>query len=68
MQLGYVVYYCLTPSVPLTVAIIAGMTLLSLAVWRYFERPAQRWTRQFLTGQAGRFGWSTKPDTATGTM
>jgi peptidoglycan/LPS O-acetylase OafA/YrhL len=70
MQLGYVLYYRIAPTsaVPLVVEIIVGMMLLSWAVWRYFERPVQRWTREFLTGHATRLGWSTKPDTATGTM
>jgi peptidoglycan/LPS O-acetylase OafA/YrhL len=70
MQLGYVLYYRMAPAsaVPVVVAIVVGMMLLSWAVWRYFERPVQGWTREFLTGYATRLGWSTKPDTATGTM
>jgi peptidoglycan/LPS O-acetylase OafA/YrhL len=70
MQLGYVLYYRLAPAgaVAPVVALILGMMLLSWAVWRYLERPVQRWTREFLTGHATRLGWSTKPDTATGAM
>jgi peptidoglycan/LPS O-acetylase OafA/YrhL len=70
MQLGYVLYYRLAPAgaVAPVVAIIVAMMLLSWAVWRYVERPVQRWTREFLTGHATRLGWSTKPDAATGTM
>jgi peptidoglycan/LPS O-acetylase OafA/YrhL len=38
------------------------MTLLAWIVWRYVERPVQRWTREFLTGRAARFGWSSRPN------
>lgn len=70
MQLGYVLYNRMMPTgaVAPVVALVLGMMLLSWAVWRYFEKPAQRWTRAILTGHAIRLGWSTKPDTATGTM
>jgi peptidoglycan/LPS O-acetylase OafA/YrhL len=63
MQLGYVVFYRQAPAdaVPQVVAIVLGITLLAWVVWRYVERPAQRWTREFLTGHAARLGWSTKP-------
>ncbi len=69
MQLGYVLFYRQAPAgaVPQVVAIVVGMLLLSWVVWRYFERPAQRRTKEFLTGHATRLGWPIKPGTAAGT-
>lgn len=62
MQLGYVLFVRQAPAnpVPLTLAIVVAVTLLAWAVWRYVERPAQRWTREFLTGHATRVGWPLK--------
>ena len=62
MQLGYVLFDRLAPADAAlsVVAIVMGMTLLAWIVWRYVERPAQRCTREFLTGHAARFGWSCK--------
>lgn len=64
MQLGYVVFEHQAPvdAVPLVVTIVAVVTLLAWAVWRYVEPPAQRWTREFLTRHAVRLGWPSKPD------
>ena len=66
MQLGYVLFEHQAPAdaVPLVVTIVAGVTLLAWAVWRYLERPAQRWTRAFLTRHATRLGWPAKADAA----
>jgi peptidoglycan/LPS O-acetylase OafA/YrhL len=63
MQFGYVLFDRQSPAdaPPLVVAIVLGMTLLAWIVWRYVERPAQRWTKEFLTGHATRFGWSSRP-------
>ncbi|NOJ38139.1 acyltransferase family protein [Bradyrhizobium australiense] len=68
MQLGYVLFDRWAPanSVPLVVTIVLTTTLLAWAVWRYVEGPAQRWTREFLTGQASRLGWPLKLRTAVG--
>ena len=62
MQFGYVLFTRQAPAnpVPMVVAIVVGMTLLAWIVWRYVERPAQRWVREFLSGRATRFGWSLK--------
>lgn len=70
MQFGYVLFEHQAPAkaVPLVVAIIFAMTLLAWAVWRYVERPAQRWTRDFLTRHATRLGWPPKPDAAIGSV
>jgi len=64
MQLGYVLFERQAPAnaLPFVVAIVLGMTLLAWIVWRYVERPAQRWTKEFLTGHAARFGWSSRPN------
>ena len=63
MQFGYVLFVRQAPSsaVLSVVAIVSGMTLLAWAVWRFFEKPAQRWTKEFLTGHAIRLGWPPKP-------
>jgi peptidoglycan/LPS O-acetylase OafA/YrhL len=46
---------------PMYVAVIVlGISLLSWAVWRYVERPAQRLTKNVLTNYAVRFGWPSK--------
>ncbi|WOH65090.1 acyltransferase [Bradyrhizobium sp. BWA-3-5] len=62
MQFGYVLFTRQAPANPvlMVVAIIVGMTLLAWMVWRYVERPAQRWVRDFLSGRASRFGWPLK--------
>ena len=59
MQLGYVVLTAMQPaSVIWAVAgIIAGVMVLSWAVWRFVERPVQRWTKKVLTAEATRRGW-----------
>jgi peptidoglycan/LPS O-acetylase OafA/YrhL len=64
MQFGYVLFDRQAPAngLPLVVAIVLGMILLAWIVWRYVERPAQRLTREFLTGRAARFGWSSRPN------
>jgi len=68
MQLGYVLFVHQAPfSAVLAVAIIvSGTTLLSWAVWRFYEKPVQRWTREVLTGYAVRLGWPPKPNAAVG--
>jgi peptidoglycan/LPS O-acetylase OafA/YrhL len=63
MQTGYVVFSASAASMqsPMYVAVIvSGISLLSWAVWRYVERPAQRWTKNVLTNCAVRFGWPAK--------
>jgi peptidoglycan/LPS O-acetylase OafA/YrhL len=62
MQLGYVLFERQAPAnaVPWVVAIVLAMIWLAWIVWRYVERPAQRWTKEFLTGRAARFGWSSR--------
>ena len=66
MQFGYVLFvrWESVGAVPLVAAIVLAMTLLAWAVWRYVERPAQRWTREFLTRHAARLGWPLKLRTA----
>ena len=62
MQFGYVLFTRQAPAYTLlwVVAIVSAMTWLSWIVWRYVERPAQRWVRDFLSGRAVRFGWPLK--------
>jgi peptidoglycan/LPS O-acetylase OafA/YrhL len=64
MQLGYVLFerQASAEAALSVAAIVTGMMLLAWFVWRHVERPAQRWTRQFLTGQANRLGWSSRPN------
>jgi peptidoglycan/LPS O-acetylase OafA/YrhL len=52
MQLGYVLFTRQTPAnaVLWVVAIVLAMTWLAWIVWRYVERPAQRWVRKFFVG------------------
>lgn len=38
--------------------IVLAIALSSWAIWRYVERPSQRWTKQALTGCAANFGWA----------
>ena len=51
MQLGYVIYTAAAPDrVALAVTlIVSGTSILSWAVWRFVERPAQRWTKALLS-------------------
>lgn len=60
MQLGYVLFSAntLPGGAPVQVtAIVIGISCLAWAVWRYVERPAQRWTKNSLTRHAARAGW-----------
>jgi peptidoglycan/LPS O-acetylase OafA/YrhL len=64
MQMGYVIF---TGAVPVNAAwwvsvLVTGMAILSWVIWRYVERPAQRWTKDFLSKHAVRFGWPSKID------
>jgi peptidoglycan/LPS O-acetylase OafA/YrhL len=58
MQLGYVVLtaYAQQGSISAVVMLLAGIGLLSWSVWRFMERPAQRWTKDALTAYAMRRG------------
>jgi peptidoglycan/LPS O-acetylase OafA/YrhL len=53
MQMGYVLYMAAPGNaeweIPVVVTTIA---IFSWAIWRFVERPAQRWTRAVLTGGA----------------
>ncbi|WFU15704.1 acyltransferase [Bradyrhizobium sp. CB3481] len=67
MQFGYVLFtHASANPVAMVIAIAIGMTLLAWIVWRYVERPAQRWARDFLSGRASRFGWPLKPSAPVG--
>jgi peptidoglycan/LPS O-acetylase OafA/YrhL len=59
MQLGYVIFRAV--AVPAggsfqVIAIVLGISCLAWWVWRYIERPAQRWTKNTLTRLAARLG------------
>lgn len=60
MQMGYVVLTAFAPAETTwaVVAVVSVIVVLSWVVWRYIERPAQRWTKDWLTAQATRRGWS----------
>ena len=62
MQFGYVLFTRQAPAdpVPSILAIVLGMMVLAWIVWRYVERPAQRWVRDFLSNLASRVGWPLK--------
>ncbi len=62
MQFGYVLFTRQAPANPVlsVIVIAAGMMLLAWIVWRFVERPAQRWVRDFLSGRASRLGWTLK--------
>lgn len=51
MQLGYTFYTAAAPANHgwWIAAMVTGIAILSWAVWRYVERPAQRWTKRVLT-------------------
>lgn len=59
MQMGYVFYTATQPDHAglAVVTIISATTLLSWAIWRYVERPAQRLAKDHLTRYAARLGW-----------
>jgi peptidoglycan/LPS O-acetylase OafA/YrhL len=60
MQLGYVLFCAdaLPGGAPVQVTVIVlGISCLAWSVWRYVERPAQRWTKNSLTHHAARLGW-----------
>jgi peptidoglycan/LPS O-acetylase OafA/YrhL len=66
-QLGYVIFEragAAAPRAVLVAAIVLGIALLSWAMWRYLERPMQRWVKQALSRCAARLGWPTKPKLA----
>jgi peptidoglycan/LPS O-acetylase OafA/YrhL len=63
-QLGYVVFERIGPGAhpaALSGIIVAAIAGLSWLIWRYIERPSQRWTRQTLTGLADRWSRPVKP-------
>jgi peptidoglycan/LPS O-acetylase OafA/YrhL len=68
LQFGYVLFVRQAPSAAVlsVVSIVSGMILLAWAAWRFFEKPAQRWTKDFLTSHPIRLGWSIKPNAAVG--
>ena len=56
MQLGYVIYSGLVVSTDAAfwvAEILTGVAILSWAIWRFVEQPAQRWIRSLLTRCAG---------------
>jgi peptidoglycan/LPS O-acetylase OafA/YrhL len=67
MQLGYVVLTAFAPAAGVwaVAAVICGIVFLSSVVWRFIERPAQRWTKDVLTAQATQRGWSVSASQVT---
>ncbi|WP_328516549.1 acyltransferase family protein [Tardiphaga alba] len=59
MQLGYVVLHLLAPAggAWAVAAVVSGIAVVSWFVWRFVERPAQRWTKDMLASQAVSRGW-----------
>ena len=65
-QIGYDVLLWLRPAghpPALVGAVMAAMGLLAWAIWRYVERPAQRWTKGVLT-EAFQYVWRNARTTA----
>jgi peptidoglycan/LPS O-acetylase OafA/YrhL len=63
-QLGYVVYEWIGPVANPTVlvsAVLLAIAALSWAIWRFVERPMQRWTKRALTEIAERLGFASAP-------
>ena len=62
-QIGYALFVRMAPAnAKLGVtAIILGIWLRQLDIWRYVERPLQSPIRNRLTGWAARRGWPSKP-------
>jgi peptidoglycan/LPS O-acetylase OafA/YrhL len=66
MQMGYVLWSTVAAPAPShAIVIVSGISLLAWAVWRYVERPAQRWTKDFLTHHAAQLGWPSRLNTAS---
>lgn len=61
MQLGYAIFKMAAPTRDVeisTAAIIGGTIVLAWGTWRFFERPAHRWTKDAMTDLTTRFGLS----------
>jgi len=64
MQMGYTI---LTAAAPVrnaelwTAAIVSGAVVLAWATWRFVERPAHRWTKNYMTAIAAKLGWKSRP-------
>ena len=64
MQMGYTILIAVAPvrNVELwTAAIVSGAIVLSWATWRFVERPAHRWTKDYITAIAAKLGWKSRP-------
>jgi peptidoglycan/LPS O-acetylase OafA/YrhL len=60
-QLGYAVFYRIGPvahPAMLVALIVLAIAMMSLATWRFVDRPAHRWTKRTLTALAARLGWA----------
>jgi peptidoglycan/LPS O-acetylase OafA/YrhL len=59
MQIGYVVLEAISPqqqSAAITPGIVAGVFALAAVVWRFFDSPLHRWTKENLSALASRSG------------
>jgi peptidoglycan/LPS O-acetylase OafA/YrhL len=66
-QLGYAVFYRVGPvahPAMLVALIVFAIAMMSLATWRFVDRPAHRWTKQALTALAARMGWAAQSQPA----
>jgi peptidoglycan/LPS O-acetylase OafA/YrhL len=60
MQMGYVFYMAAPGNAEWEIpVVVTGIAILSWAIWRFVERPAQRWTKGVLTD--GAFHLAKKP-------
>ena len=67
MQIGYTI---LTAAAPVryaelwTAAIVCGTVVLAWATWRFVERPAHRWTKNYMSALAAKLGWKSRAKVA----
>jgi peptidoglycan/LPS O-acetylase OafA/YrhL len=56
-QMGYFLYMAAPGNAEWEIpVVVTAIAILSWAIWRFVERPAQRWTRGVLTGGASALG------------
>jgi hypothetical protein len=61
MQMGYVIFAVTAPhghGMIAVTTIVAGVTVVAWAIWRFVEPGVHRFVKNRLTQLAARFGWS----------
>lgn len=60
MQMGYTILVAAAPvrnAELWTAAIVFGAVVLAWATWRFVERPAHQWTKNWLSALTKKLGW-----------